>query len=109
MYSYHIQGSGGCSKVCRLKVVRIIQKTGKPSLVKWCFFLVDKCASVRYNSPINHRRYQIMTAMYSEKSASFGGCFSTAAAGSSMRFVQFVDTVIIAVSIFVALVGLLIL
>ena len=50
-----------------------------------------------------------MTAMCSVKSTGFGGCFSTAAAGSSMRIVRLLDTAIIAVSIFIALVGLLIL
>lgn len=48
-----------------------------------------------------------MTAKLATKFNQSGYCFSFAAAGTSMHFARILDTAIIAVSVFIALVGLL--
>jgi len=60
------------------------------------FSLVDKCACVRYNVSTFNRRYKIMTAFSTAKS---GYCTSFAAACTSARNIDILDTALLAVSI----------
>ena len=48
-----------------------------------------------------------MTVKLASKSNKFGYCFTSAAAGTSMQFARIMDTAILAVSVFIALLGLL--
>ena len=71
-------------------------KAGKNIAKMSCIFAVDKCAPERYNVSIFEREVHIMTAFATAKS---GYCTFAAAASTSARNMEKLDTARVAVSV----------
>lgn len=71
-------------------------KAGKNIAKMSCIFAVDKCAPTRYNTSMLEREVHIMTAFATAKS---GYCACAAAASTSARNMENLDTARVAVSV----------
>ena len=83
----------------RVPVIDICTQYTKSLLlcdINFVFSAVDKCAPVRYNVSTFNRRYRIMAAYSTKKS---GYCANSAAACTSARNMDILDTARVVVSI----------